>query len=219
VEKTVVIWSTYALEGILHLPDDTTPRAGVVVCHPHPLYGGNLHFHLVRGIARACAERGMAALRFNFRGVGDSGGEYDGGVGEVEDTRAALSLLRGQVGARGSVGLAGYSFGSLVAARHAAEEGDVAALALVAFAVSTDLFEPGDFAGLGRIRAPLLIVSGGRDRFAPPEAVNAALDRLEVARETIVYPGADHFFGAVSAELAARVADFFAGALLPAAPD
>lgn len=218
MEKKVLIQSNFPLEGIFHLPKDKPPRAGVVICHPHPLYGGDMDFHLVRGVAEACAARSIAALRFNFRGVGGSGGKYDGDTGEVKDTRAALALLRGEIGAQRPVGLAGYSFGSLVAARCAAEKGDVAALALIAFAVSTDLFRADDYTGLSRFQAPLLVIAGGRDQFAPPEAVETALDGLNVARKTLVYPASDHFFGAVSRELSGQVADFFAGALLPATP-
>ncbi len=211
-EKRVRFTGDYPLEGILHWPDDDTLHGAVVVCHPHPLYGGDMDYHIVRGVARACAARGIAALRFNFRGVGGSGGRYDGGAGEVQDVATAVTYLGQQAGADAPLGLAGYSFGSLVAARYVAGGADVAALALVAFVVGAGDFEADDYAGLKRYAGPLLAVAGGRDAYGPPEAVEAALAQLGVRGQVIAYPQADHFFMAVTQELRQAVADFFAQA-------
>ena len=81
------------LEGRLHLPEDGRPIAGVVVCHPHPLMGGDMDNNVVMGVCRELVGCGMAVLRFNFRGVGASAGAHDQGRGEVEDAREALRYL------------------------------------------------------------------------------------------------------------------------------
>jgi len=211
-EERIHFKSDDVLEGVLHRPENEAARGAVVVCHPHPLYGGDMDYHVVQGVARACAARGMAALRFNFRGVGGSGGRYDGGAGEARDVAAAVAYLRRLVGAGAPLGLAGYSFGSLVAARYVAGGGGVDALARVAFVVSADDFNADDYVGLARYGGPLLAVAGGRDAFGPPQAVEATLARLGVRGQVVAYPQADHFFMAVTQELREAVAGFFAQA-------
>jgi alpha/beta superfamily hydrolase len=213
LEERVHFKSDDVLEGVLHQPENGAVRGAVVVCHPHPLYGGNMDYHVVQGVARACAARGMAALRFNFRGVAGSGGRYDSGDGEVRDVAAAVAYLCEQVSADAPLGLAGYSFGSLVAARYVADGGRVDALALVAFVVSADDFNADDYAGLARYTGPLLVVAGGRDAFGPPQAVEATLARLGARGQVVAFPEADHFFLAVTQELRETVAGFFAQSL------
>src|SRR5258706_6097726 len=81
----------WSLEGRLAAPPAAT--RGAVVCHPHPQYGGDMDNPVVVAAAQALAARGVAALRFNFRGVGDSEGSYSGNLSETEDARAALGVL------------------------------------------------------------------------------------------------------------------------------
>ncbi len=82
------------LEALLEEPEDRDPRHAVLVCHPHPQHGGTMHNKVVYRIARGLRRAGAVVLRFNYRGVNLSEGEYDNGVGEVEDARAALACLR-----------------------------------------------------------------------------------------------------------------------------
>src|SRR5262245_48015227 len=92
-------------------------RAGLVVCHPHPLYGGDMDNPVVIRAAEVAREVGVATLRFNFRGTGASGGVHDRGIGEQDDARAAIATLRARLGPDRPVGLSGYSFGAWVSAR------------------------------------------------------------------------------------------------------
>ena len=103
------------LEGLLALP---TPPAeiGAIVCHPHPLYGGEMRNAVVTALVDAFQEAGIATLRFNFRGVGDSGGQHDEGRAELEDVKAAITCLLKRRAFR-TVVVAGYSFGSMVGLR------------------------------------------------------------------------------------------------------
>ena len=88
---TVAVARDIVLEGRLAVPADA--RAGVVICHPHPLYGGDMDNPVVVRVQEVCAELGLATLRFNFRGVGGSGGAHGGGVAEQDDARIALDVL------------------------------------------------------------------------------------------------------------------------------
>jgi alpha/beta superfamily hydrolase len=165
------------LEGMLR---DGDADIAAVVLHPHPQYGGDMHNHVVAAVCGALAAEGATTLRFNFRGTGRSEGEYEGGAGEADDARAAVAFVcERQPGRR--VVLAGYSFGAAIALG-VAEGLGLAGLVLVSL--------PGQMASRALPEGlPALIVTGGRDPIAPPEALRA-LD--SPGREVIVVPGADH---------------------------
>src|SRR5262245_51931249 len=97
-------------------------RAGLVVCHPHPLYGGDMDNPVVVRAAEVGRETGLSTLRFNFRGTGRSTGSHGGGTAEMADVQAGLAALAEGLPGGAPVGLAGYSFGAWVAARVAAED-------------------------------------------------------------------------------------------------
>src|SRR5579872_7267987 len=82
------------LESLLEEPEHGEPKFAALVCHPHPLYGGTMHNKVVYRMARGLRAAGGAILRFNFRGVNLSEGVHANGIGEVEDARAALDVLR-----------------------------------------------------------------------------------------------------------------------------
>ena len=176
------------LEGVLAMPPE--PRVGVVLCHPHPLYGGDMDNPVVLAIAAACLDAGLATLRFNFRGVGGSGGAWDEGPGEQDDVRAALALLRERLPPRGRLALAGYSFGAAMAAAVASAGERLAGLALVAPPLAARAWEPWDPSGLD---GPWLVVAGSADAYCRTEALAALGGALPAATVTVI-DGADHFF-------------------------
>src|SRR5579875_1176116 len=104
------------LEAIFSTVAGPAPRGVLVVCHPHPLYGGSMDNNVVDALCDAALQEGLAALRFNFRGVGRSTGSYDNGEGEQEDVLAAVQAAGDRLSGA-AIGLAGYSFGASVAAR------------------------------------------------------------------------------------------------------
>jgi len=161
---------------------------GVIITHPHPLFGGNLDNNVVLTAQCAFQSLGWATLRFNFRGVGRSTGTYGQGLGEVEDLAAAREFLAARV--PGPVLVAGYSFGAYVAAR-ALLQGLAAPGALlisppVAF---MDLTFLPQVPGLG------LIVAGDKDDICPLAALKALLAKHPAPPELVVVAGADHFWG------------------------
>lgn len=196
------------LEGVLHLPDGVPPFAGVAVCHPHPQYGGDMNNTVVVAVCRALTGRGIAALRFNFRGVGRSTGGYDGGKGEARDAAAALTFLTEQEDIDGDMaGLAGYSFGAMAALAGADER--VKALALVSpplQGVNKDR--------LAAVNGPLLIITGDGDHICPASGLRDLAASLPREVEAEVVPGADHFWMGYERDLDALVGPFFARTLI-----
>ena len=181
---TVDVRGGIALEARATVPNGA--RAGVVLCHPHPLYGGDMDSHVVLRAAEACVARNVATLRFNFRGVGGSTGKHDDGHGEQEDVRAALAELRHRLPAGGAVALAGYSFGAAVAAAVAAGT-PIAGLALIAPPVRIVPMAPPVVSG------PFLIVVGSDDQYCSA----AALEPIRAVAPGVtltVIDGTDHFF-------------------------
>lgn len=190
------------LEGILMLPL-VRPCPGVVVCHPHPLYGGNMENNVVREVADDLARRGLAVLRFNFRGAGASQGAYAGGRGEQEDARAALAYLAARNEVAGlPLGLCGYSFGGLVAFSIGPQEDRVAAIAGI-----SPLLPEMTLTGCLK---PKLFVFGQDDQVIPVAEAVAQAQATPAPREVMVIPGADHFWWGREREVAARVGEFFA---------
>lgn len=176
------------LEGVLHLPE-TTPCPGVVVAHPHPQYGGEMHNNVVHALCRAANAAGAAALRFNFRGVGFSEGAFDNGVGEIGDVAAALEYLRGLPEIDSSrVGLCGYSFGSIMAVRYAHKRGDLAALVLVANPV-----QRGPKLEL-HLDAPTLFITGDRDPYCDGKLIEEYRTQIGDDVTLEIVPGVDHFW-------------------------
>lgn len=213
--QPVTIPGPHRLEGCLHLPA-ARPRGCVVVCHPHPLFGGNMDVPLVMNIAAACTERGLAALRFNFRGAGASEGVHSGDeLAEWADAGAALGWLQQQLPPGLGVGLAGYSFGAVAAVELLSrpEPPAVAALALVGFPVESEVLPQATLARLPAPPPPLLLVAGEHDLIAASDRLQKHVARLGLAARVEVMPGADHFFAKEGRLVALLLADFLAAHL------
>lgn len=202
-EHTTIPCGDISLEAVWHFPGSKGPWPAVVVCHPHPLYGGTMSSNIVFGICQALAEGSIAALRLNFRGVGKSGGEFGEGIGEQEDTRAALDFaLATQNIDKERIGLAGYSFGGGVALPVAIKDERVKRLALVSPAL-----DEGGWGELERYNKPKFIIVGENDFVIPmPKLLELAKDRPEHYQ---VIAGADHFWGGYEKEVAEKVSRFF----------
>ena len=186
------------LEGVAHLPD-VSPRAIAIVAHPLPTMGGTMENKVVTTLAKTFAELGFVALRFNFRGVGDSAGEFDSGDGEVGDALAIVRYARETFGELPLI-LSGFSFGAYVQAR-AAQQLHPRRLVLVAPAV-------------GRFEMPLaphdtLLIHGEQDETIP------LADLMGWARPQqlpiVVLPGAEHFFHGRLHQIKQLVLQHFAG--------
>jgi alpha/beta superfamily hydrolase len=192
------------LEGLLEQPAGAEGRVpAMAVCHPHPLYGGDMYNDVVSVVSNAALDQGIATLRFNFRGVGGSGGEHAGGVGEREDAWAALDYLRGRPEVdRSRLVLAGYSFGAGVALNAGLAAG---VKALVAVSVPPRMI---DFTAMQGHDIPVLIVAGDRDEFAPADRLRQLAVAIGPQTTCTIVAGADHFWYVTQNALRAVVGDF-----------
>jgi uncharacterized protein len=190
------------LEGTLRVPD-TEARATVVIAHPLPTHGGEMRNPLVATIARACAERGWYALRFNFRSVGASDGSWTGGREEAEDVGAAVAHARG-IAPTLPLGLVGYSFGALMAlrweSRSSSRGGDIDALVLVGLPLRSVTGRDND---LPPVPDGTFIVAAERDQFGTAAELRERFPRARIAEVR----GADHFFVGRRDEMARLVTD------------
>ncbi len=186
------------LEAELRVPEDTW--AGAVLCHPHPQYGGDMHAPLIDAMSERLLSVGVTALRFNFRGVGRSGGAFDGGRGEHLDVAAALDRL---VAATPEVPLvlAGWSFGADVASTvdHDALSGW--------FLVAAPLAGPADRRVTATSPKPKVLVVPEHDQFRSPESARKMTAGWPATTVRVV-PGADHFLAGRRAEVCRLLEDF-----------
>jgi len=193
------------LEAVLKEPDSPLRGAGVV-CHPHPLFGGTMHTKAVYRAGQALNEAGLAALRFNFRGVGASTGSHGGGVGEREDALAALEWLGAKYPGMPLVA-GGFSFGSMVALSVGAEDPRVVALLGLGLPIERD--EAYDFTFLANASKPVLIVQGEEDEFGSGGSIASHLAGLGSHITLVRVPGADHYFTDRIDEMKEAVRDYF----------
>jgi alpha/beta superfamily hydrolase len=174
---------------------------GVVITHPHPLFGGSMHNNVVWTAERAFHTRGYATLCFNFRGVGRSTGSYGGGEAETADVAAALDFLRTRTA--GPYYLVGYSFGAFVVGKALiqglAVEGAVLISPPVAFM---------EMAWLPEAPRLKLIVAGDQDDIAPLPRLQTMLAAVQPPVPFVVIPGADHFYGGREDRLFQALLDF-----------
>jgi len=175
------------LEALLDKPRELAVRGTVVVCHPHPLHGGNLQNKVAHTLARAFGTSGFQALRFNFRGVGESEGHFDDGIGELDDVLAALRWVDLHAPSQ-PVWLAGFSFGAAMAVRAAVH---TTPAGLVSIAPATSRFADNLD---GQPNCPWLIVQGDQDELVPIQETIDWLNTLEPGPHLEVFADTEHFF-------------------------
>ncbi|MGA2839215.1 MAG: alpha/beta fold hydrolase [Steroidobacteraceae bacterium] len=186
VERITISGPAGSLEAIVEDPGASGARYALV-CHPHPLYGGTMDNKVVTTVARALREAGMPTLRFNFRGVGNSAGVFDAGIGETADAAAAASWCAARWPGRQPV-IAGFSFGAYVALRLAQQ---VRAAHLITIAPPVTGF---DFSSMAVPSCAWLVVQGDADEVVDPQSVITWVNRLEPRPQLVVMPGVGHFF-------------------------
>jgi len=179
------------LEGLV---GEGGANGAVVVTHPHPLYGGNMYNRVVAAIVEGYRREGYSTLRFNFRGVGQSGGGYSEGIGEQEDVETALKYFRERV--KCSIDLAGYSFGAWVNAIATKKTAGLRRLILIS--------PPVNFMDFSRIEFNPkieLVIAASKDDIAPPEIIKKMLRKWNPEAKLRIIRDADHFYQGKTSEI------------------
>lgn len=178
------------LEALLNTGAPDTSFAALVT-HPHPLFGGTMHNKVVYHAMKAFTAFNLPVLRFNFRGTGLSEGKHDEARGEVDDVLAALDYLSALYGK--PILFAGFSFGSYVGLRACGGDSRVAGLVGLGLPVSA-AGRNYTYEFLPACTQPKLFISGDHDDFSTTEALIRILADAPPPTETVIIPGADHFF-------------------------
>jgi uncharacterized protein len=191
--KRVLIEGDEQLEGLLKEGKD---KGGVVICHPHPLYGGSMYNNVVDAIDGGYSAGGFTTLRFNFRGVGGSSGSYGEGEGEVRDVVAAFDFLKEACKPGVHLVLAGYSFGAWIAARAVKHLAGVSSIFLVALPVAA--YGTGD---LSSFAGPIHLVAGTHDDIAWARDIEALYKKLPGPDKHLKLISTSHFFDSREKEI------------------
>ncbi len=208
---TDLIGTAGQLEALLDEPvqrtDGTRVHAAVVFAHPHPQLGGTMHTKAVYQGAKGLARIGCAVLRFNFRGVGRSAGQFDQGEGEQEDFMAALDYIAARY-PTAKLWAAGFSFGAWVALEVGAFADGVSALIGIAPPVATSISGHNyTFENTLASTKPKFFVQGEADEVCPLEGMWAFYARLQEPKELVIIDGADHLFEGKAAEVGEALED------------
>ncbi|MGV3740591.1 MAG: alpha/beta hydrolase [Gammaproteobacteria bacterium] len=188
IHHTVIPGLVGDLEVILEVPPNVNTSYFAILGHPHSLQGGTMQNKVVTTMARAFRELGIASLRFNFRGVGSSAGEYDAGLGEAEDM---LDILQTLDCSKTSIFFAGFSFGSYVAYRALSQYPNGNPAGLITIAPSVHHY---DYSFPLKANIPWLIVMGEEDEIVPMSAVKDFAQTHESVPILECFPDTGHFF-------------------------
>jgi uncharacterized protein len=200
------------LEGRFH-PGRTRNAPIAIILHPHPQFGGTMNNPIVYQLYYAFANRGFAALRFNFRGVGRSQGTFDHGQGELSDAAAALDWAQAANPDARACWIAGFSFGAWIGMQLLMRRPEVEGF--ISIAAPANLY---DFTFLAPCPSSGLFVHGDKDAVVPVSAVGTLVEKLKTQKGIIIdqqiVKGANHFFDGKSDELI-EVVDAYLDKRLP----
>ena len=182
--------------------DPAEPHTALVFCHPHPQHGGTMTAPLMHKVTKELVTANFSVLRFNFRGVGASSGQWDGGEGEINDVAAAVEHARD----RGlPLALSGWSFGAGTALRWQARDADASPYVGIAPPVLSEYMRSPP-SGSELAQARRLFIVGDRDQFVTVDDLQSYASSIGATVHVI--PGSDHFFYFREDRVAAAITDF-----------
>lgn len=193
------------LEAVLTVPDHAFKRMGII-CHPNPLEGGTMDNKVVATVERTFRELGLATLRFNYRGVGQSSGTYGNEIGETEDVLTAIHWMKEKFPDT-AIWLAGFSFGAYVSLQAAIQYKQIEQLISIAPAIS----RYNGFKGL-MAPCPWLVIRAEQDELISPKAIDDWLNTLNPKPDLMSFPETSHFFHGKLVLLRQQLTDYLKNA-------
>ncbi|MEM1376811.1 MAG: alpha/beta hydrolase [Pseudomonadota bacterium] len=179
-------------------PEKDAPIA--MILHPHPQFGGNMNNPMIYNLFYMFQQRGFTTLRFNFRGIGRSQGEFDHGAGELSDAASALDWVQSLHPEAKFCWVAGYSFGAWIGMQLLMRRPEIEGFMSISPQPNSY-----DFAFLAPCPSSGLIIHGSEDRVAPPDAVQGLVDKLHTQKGILItqrtMEGANHFYQGYEEEL------------------
>ena len=193
------------LQALMEYPASSSqPVASCLICHPHPLYGGDMNNNVVTALSRSMINAGIATLRFNFRGVGQSSGSYGEGVSEMGDVTACIDRLRSDERLDSSrIILAGYSFGSWVAMKTTIT--DQRPSRLIMISPPLDMY---DFSFLRSEKRPKFMVVGDGDFVCSVKRFEEFSEEAADPKMSVILKGHDHFHWGSEEAITAQAREF-----------
>lgn len=206
--EVIINGSEGRLEGRYTTSKNENAPAALVL-HPHTLHGGTMNNKVVYNVFQCFAQNDFSVLRINFRGVGNSEGSFDNGIGELSDAAMALDWLQLQNPNTTNFWISGFSFGAWIAMQILMRRPEVQGFVAISPPVNKY-----DFSFLSHCPAPGIIMQGDRDSIVPEESVSAFVDKLSKQRNSDIdyriIQGADHFFREKIDELNINVSEYIA---------
>ena len=194
------------LEGRFH-PQKNGDAPVAIILHPHPKFGGTMNNKVVYNLHYCFFNLGFTCLRFNFRGVGKSEGEFDDGLGELADAASALDFLQSNTPNSNGCWVIGFSFGSWIGMQLLMRRPEISGFISVSPPANTY-----DFSFLAPCPSSGLIINGSLDRLVPPSDIKSLSDRLKLQKGIQVahreIEGADHFFTNFEGEMIKAVNEY-----------
>lgn len=192
------------LEGILTQPSETKKHPAIIVCHPHPLHGGNMDNSVVSAVCNTLDQLDWVTLKFNFRGVGNSLGKHDNGIGEQNDVSAAIDYICSISSVDlNNVHLAGYSAGGAYLTPVGIKDKRIKSVVIISPPLTVY-----PFSELVRSLKPKYVICGNEDEFAPVDKLMSFCHNLTEYKECEIINGVDHFWSGLEEVLANKVKSY-----------
>ena len=189
--------------------NNNSSSPSILILHAHPGHGGNMNNNLSLMLHKFFSDNGFSSLRFNFRGVGKSEGEFDDGLGELADAASALDFLQANSPNSSGCWVVGFSFGSWIGMQLLMRRPEISGFISVSPPANTY-----DFSFLAPCPSSGLIINGSLDRLVPPSDIKNLSDRLKLQKGIEVshkeIEGADHFFTNFEGEMTKAVNEYLA---------
>lgn len=205
IQQLLIHNDNIKLEAECFIPEKDTKRACLLICHPHPQFGGDMNNNVVSSIFSSFINHNLATMRFNFRGVGNSTGNHTNGQGELSDVKACIDFLTNQLKIY-SILICGYSYGAAIGCNAVNYSQKVIGFVAISF--------PWDFMGLeykenSQTSKPKLFLQGNKDNLARYDRFHRHYEEYDPPKKYDIIKGADHFYWGFEKQVAEIVYKFY----------